>query len=213
MRLNKAEILIIIIYTLIQASEEPHSACARKEWLLLLFNMAPWKQLRFILITHLLYTPEKTRRKTRNITNSSAGEFTLVTNCTSPSLREINGEKKKEAETTEKEKIVFFEQLEKYLHSNLTQELEAALKALSFPGTRSPLVQKCGEALEELAKVHGMDLNPFGYYKEAGHVALNEWAESTLMEHWRLSRGCRQAREFVTIGHELLGYWDMAGIH
>ncbi|KAJ8977209.1 hypothetical protein NQ317_002454 [Molorchus minor] len=29
-------------------------------------------------------------------------------------------------------------------------------------------------------------------------VALNEWAESTLGEHWRRSRGCRHAREFVS---------------
>ncbi|KAJ8971537.1 hypothetical protein NQ317_014969 [Molorchus minor] len=29
-------------------------------------------------------------------------------------------------------------------------------------------------------------------------AALNDWVYSTLKEHWRLSRGCRQARDFVT---------------
>ncbi|KAJ8976074.1 hypothetical protein NQ317_007582 [Molorchus minor] len=44
-----------------------------KGWLLLLFAMAPWERLKFILVTHLLYSPEKTQ-KTRDITNSRAGE-------------------------------------------------------------------------------------------------------------------------------------------
>ncbi|KAJ8979500.1 hypothetical protein NQ317_007683 [Molorchus minor] len=55
------------------SSEEPHGSCTRKGWLLLLFAMAPWERLKFILVTHLLYSPEKTQ-KTRNITNSRAGE-------------------------------------------------------------------------------------------------------------------------------------------
>ncbi|KAJ8978338.1 hypothetical protein NQ317_011461 [Molorchus minor] len=56
-----------------RASEEPHGSCTRKGWLLLLFAMAPWERLKFILVTHLLYSPEKTQ-KTRDITNSRAGE-------------------------------------------------------------------------------------------------------------------------------------------
>ncbi|KAJ8965352.1 hypothetical protein NQ317_012859 [Molorchus minor] len=64
---------IIIIYTLIQASEEPHGSYTRKGWLLLLFAMAPWERLKFILVMHLLNSPEKTQ-KTRDITNSRAGE-------------------------------------------------------------------------------------------------------------------------------------------
>ncbi|KAJ8979446.1 hypothetical protein NQ317_006760 [Molorchus minor] len=60
------------IYTLIQASEEPHSSCTRKGWLLL-FAITPWERFKFILVTHLLYSPEKTQ-KTQNITNSRAGE-------------------------------------------------------------------------------------------------------------------------------------------
>ncbi|KAJ8979564.1 hypothetical protein NQ317_012953 [Molorchus minor] len=39
--------------------------------------MAPWERLKFILVTHLLYSPEKTQ-KTRNITNSRAGETRLL---------------------------------------------------------------------------------------------------------------------------------------
>ncbi|KAJ8980746.1 hypothetical protein NQ317_011395 [Molorchus minor] len=66
---------IIRIYTFIQASEEPHGSCARKGWPLL-FAMAPWERLKFILVTHLLYSPEKTQ-KTRNITNSRAGEISM----------------------------------------------------------------------------------------------------------------------------------------
>ncbi|KAJ8969093.1 hypothetical protein NQ317_016780 [Molorchus minor] len=55
-------------------SEEPHGSCTRKGWLLLLFAMAPGERLKFILVTHLLYSPEKTQ-KTRDITNSRAGEI------------------------------------------------------------------------------------------------------------------------------------------
>ncbi|KAJ8971765.1 hypothetical protein NQ317_004695 [Molorchus minor] len=58
------------------ASEEPHGSCTRKGWLLLLLAMAPWERLKFILVTHLLHSPEKTQ-KTRNITNSRAGETNL----------------------------------------------------------------------------------------------------------------------------------------
>ncbi|KAJ8972437.1 hypothetical protein NQ317_016516 [Molorchus minor] len=92
----------------------------------------------------------------------------------------------------------------------------AALKALSSPRMRSPLVQECGEALEELARYkeenekadelarhgsreqcHGPE--PYlGITRRQVTVAFNEWAESALGEHWRLSRGCRQAREFVS---------------
>ncbi|KAJ8941212.1 hypothetical protein NQ317_016121 [Molorchus minor] len=57
--------------------EEPHGSCTRKGWLLLLFAMAPRERLKFILVTHLLYSPEKTQ-KTRNITNSRAGEANLT---------------------------------------------------------------------------------------------------------------------------------------
>ncbi|KAJ8978804.1 hypothetical protein NQ317_014274, partial [Molorchus minor] len=39
--------------------EEPHGSCARKGWLLLLFAMAPWERLKFILVTHLHYSREK----------------------------------------------------------------------------------------------------------------------------------------------------------
>ncbi|KAJ8975120.1 hypothetical protein NQ317_003602 [Molorchus minor] len=38
--------------------------------------MGPWERLKFILVTHLLNSPEKTQ-KTRNITNSRAGEVFL----------------------------------------------------------------------------------------------------------------------------------------
>ncbi|KAJ8971491.1 hypothetical protein NQ317_013130, partial [Molorchus minor] len=55
---------------------EPHGSCARKGWLLLSFAMVSWEPLKFILVTHLLYSPEKTR-KTRNITNSRVDEITL----------------------------------------------------------------------------------------------------------------------------------------
>ncbi|KAJ8975010.1 hypothetical protein NQ317_010111 [Molorchus minor] len=37
------------------------------------YYLAPWERLKFILVTHLLYSPEKTQ-KTRDITNSRAGE-------------------------------------------------------------------------------------------------------------------------------------------
>ncbi|KAJ8980206.1 hypothetical protein NQ317_002219 [Molorchus minor] len=50
-----------------------HPKTERKGWLLLLFAMASWERLKFILETHLLYSPEKTQ-KTRNITNSRTGE-------------------------------------------------------------------------------------------------------------------------------------------
>ncbi|KAJ8972803.1 hypothetical protein NQ317_014860 [Molorchus minor] len=63
----------------VSSSEEPHSSCTRKGWLLLLFAVAPWERLKFILVTHLLYSPEKTQ-KTRDITNSRAGE-TVVETC------------------------------------------------------------------------------------------------------------------------------------
>ncbi|KAJ8975886.1 hypothetical protein NQ317_011357 [Molorchus minor] len=63
----------ILCLKCLRVSEEPHGSCARKRWLLLLFTMAPWERLRFILVTHLLYSPEKTQ-KNRNITNSRAGE-------------------------------------------------------------------------------------------------------------------------------------------
>ncbi|KAJ8943057.1 hypothetical protein NQ317_018794, partial [Molorchus minor] len=53
-------------------SEEPHGSCTKKGWLLL-FAMAPWERLKFILVTYLLYSQEKTQ-KTRIITNSRAGE-------------------------------------------------------------------------------------------------------------------------------------------
>ncbi|KAJ8958091.1 hypothetical protein NQ317_019001 [Molorchus minor] len=76
-------LIIIIICTLIQASEEPHGSCARKGWLLLLFAMAPWERLKIILVTHLLYSPEKTQ-KTRNITNSRAGEMVTHTSWGDP---------------------------------------------------------------------------------------------------------------------------------
>ncbi|KAJ8955209.1 hypothetical protein NQ317_001033 [Molorchus minor] len=69
----------IIIYTLIQASEESHGSCTRKGWLLLLFTMAPWERLKFILVTHLLYSPEK-NQKTRDITNSRASEISVKKN-------------------------------------------------------------------------------------------------------------------------------------
>ncbi|KAJ8956040.1 hypothetical protein NQ317_009736 [Molorchus minor] len=67
----------------IRASEEPHGSCTRKGWLLLLFGMAPWERLKFILVTHLLYSPEKTQ-KTRDITNSRAGETQLGFELTLP---------------------------------------------------------------------------------------------------------------------------------
>ncbi|KAJ8976774.1 hypothetical protein NQ317_009693 [Molorchus minor] len=43
-------------------------------------------------------------------------------------------------------------------------------------------------------------------------VALNEWAESILGEHWRLSRGCRQTREFVSGPNRSRVAW-LLGIH
>ncbi|KAJ8984094.1 hypothetical protein NQ317_012750 [Molorchus minor] len=45
-----------------------------------------WERLKFILVTHLLYNPEKTQ-KTRNITNSRAGECTM-NNCESEEIVE-----------------------------------------------------------------------------------------------------------------------------
>ncbi|KAJ8980997.1 hypothetical protein NQ317_014864 [Molorchus minor] len=83
---------------------------------------------------------------------------------------------------------------------------QAALKALSSPRMRSPLVQECGEALEKLARYKEVELvhgsreqchgsEPYlGITRRQVTVALNEWAESTFGEHWRLRRGCRQAR-------------------
>ncbi|KAJ8971118.1 hypothetical protein NQ317_007666 [Molorchus minor] len=50
--------------------------------------MAPWERLKFILVTHLLYSPEKTQ-KTRDITNFRAGELTAVV--TAPKSRSSAG--------------------------------------------------------------------------------------------------------------------------
>ncbi|KAJ8971871.1 hypothetical protein NQ317_014147 [Molorchus minor] len=69
--------LALPIILLPTTSEEPHGSCTRKGWLLLLFAMVPWERLKFILVflvSHLLYSPEKTQ-KTRDITNSRAGEL------------------------------------------------------------------------------------------------------------------------------------------
>ncbi|KAJ8983698.1 hypothetical protein NQ317_003488, partial [Molorchus minor] len=99
---------------------------------------------------------------------------------------------------------------------------QAALRAVSASRTRSALVQECGDALEELARhkedtvasqgnekadelarlgSEGRCLGPepyLGITRQQVTAALNDWVYSTLKEHWRLSIGCRQARDFVT---------------
>ncbi|KAJ8976998.1 hypothetical protein NQ317_015616 [Molorchus minor] len=84
----------------------------------------------------------------------------------------------------------------------ICSDSQAALRAVSAPRTRSALVQECGDALEELARhKEGRCLGPepyLGITRQQVTAALNDWVYSTLKEHWRLSRGCRQARDFVT---------------
>ncbi|KAJ8983846.1 hypothetical protein NQ317_016451 [Molorchus minor] len=60
-------------FLIAQASDDLKPLVVAAETNLLLFAMAPWERLKFILVTHLLYSPEKTQ-KTRDITNSRAGE-------------------------------------------------------------------------------------------------------------------------------------------
>ncbi|KAJ8976638.1 hypothetical protein NQ317_011146 [Molorchus minor] len=65
------------------------------------------------------------------------------------------------------------------------------------------LFRECGDALEELARhketwIRGTPEPYLGITRQQVTAALNDWAYSTLKEHWRLSRGCRQARDFVT---------------
>ncbi|KAJ8981702.1 hypothetical protein NQ317_003423 [Molorchus minor] len=59
------------------------------------------------------------------------------------------------------------------------------------------------EKADELARFgsEGRCLGPepyLGITRQQVTAALNDWVYSTLKEHWRLSRGCRQARDFVT---------------
>ncbi|KAJ8977435.1 hypothetical protein NQ317_009688 [Molorchus minor] len=59
------------------------------------------------------------------------------------------------------------------------------------------------EKADELARLgsEGRCLGPkpyLGITRQQVTAALNDWVYSTLKEHWRLSRGCRQARDFVT---------------
>ncbi|KAJ8979298.1 hypothetical protein NQ317_000509 [Molorchus minor] len=56
---------------------------------------------------------------------------------------------------------------------------------------------------DELARLgsEGRCLGPepyLGITRQQVTAALNDWVYSTLKEHWRLSRGCRPARDFVT---------------
>ncbi|KAJ8982792.1 hypothetical protein NQ317_018493 [Molorchus minor] len=104
---------------------------------------------------------------------------------------------------------------------SICSDSQAALKAVFAPRTRSVI----GNALEELARhkevtliwngvpgnekadelarlgSEGRCLGPSSYLgitKQQVTAALNDWAYCTSKEHWRLSRGCRQARDFVT---------------
>ncbi|KAJ8980825.1 hypothetical protein NQ317_018405 [Molorchus minor] len=59
------------------------------------------------------------------------------------------------------------------------------------------------EKADELARLgsEGRCLRPepyLGITRQQVTAALNDWVYSTLKEHWRLSRGCRQAPDFVT---------------
>ncbi|KAJ8982626.1 hypothetical protein NQ317_002677 [Molorchus minor] len=59
------------------------------------------------------------------------------------------------------------------------------------------------EKADELARLgsEGRCLGPepyLGITRQQVTATLNDWVYSTLKEHWRPSRGCRQARDFVT---------------
>ncbi|KAJ8983136.1 hypothetical protein NQ317_014711 [Molorchus minor] len=119
------------------------------------------------------------------------------------------------------------------IHTMSRKRSRSRSEEIVSPGTShvQPLTMECGDALErsspgirsgvpgnekadELARLESegrcLGSEPYlGITRQQVTAALNDWIYSTLKEHWRLSRGCRQARDFVTGPDPArsFGYW------